>query len=51
MNRICMNTVYRHMDSSEYKKASKIIDYTALGLPIPPRLRDSTSDVQCVSLD
>lgn len=46
-----MNAVYRYMDSSEYKKASKIIDYTALGPPIPPRLRASTSDVQCVSLD
>ena len=39
------------MDSLEYKKASKTIDYTALGPPLPPKLRASTTDVQCVSLE
>ncbi len=48
---ICVNAVYRYMDSSEYKKASKTIDYTALGPPLPPRLRATSTDVQCISLD
>lgn len=39
------------MDSTEYKKSSKSIDYTALGPPLPPKLRASTSDIQCISLE
>ena len=46
-----MNAVYRYMDTTEYKKASKLIEYTALGPPLPAKLRAGSTDIQCISLE
>ena len=46
-----MNAIYKYLDSTEYKKASKLIDYTALGPPLPPKLRVTSTDIQSVTLD
>jgi hypothetical protein len=46
-----VNAIYRYLDSTEYKKSSKIIDYTALGPPLPPKLTIITTDIQSITLN
>lgn len=46
-----MTAIYRSIDSIESKRTSKVIDYTALGPPEPPRLRVNFVDLRSVTLE
>lgn len=49
-----MNAIYKIYNSStttEYKRSSKTIIFTALGPPTPPRLRVNAVDIQTAALE